>query len=150
MTPERIKAIRQGLRRSDGRKPTQRQVSAFLRMGEITVQRYETGTSAPCAANTLMLEMLTDKRTVERIAKANKRDGIFSDIRVSDRCWDCGGHNTGVEMVKQHEKANGNVPAFTYQRPVVFCKDCGERWYGKDWRERLAMAGFKAAIAKII
>ena len=29
MKPERIKAIRQGLRRADGRKPTQREVFIF-------------------------------------------------------------------------------------------------------------------------
>ncbi len=47
MKSERIKAIRQGLRRSDGRKPTQREVSLFLRMGEVSLARYESGASVP-------------------------------------------------------------------------------------------------------
>jgi len=134
MTPARVKAIRCALRRSDGRKPTQRQVSAFLRMGEVSVPRYEAGASVPCAANALMLEMLTDKHTVERIAQANKRDGVFSDIHLAHRCWDCEGYNTGVEMVERHENSHGMKPAFTYKRPLVFCRDCGQRWYTPESR----------------
>jgi len=148
MTPERIKAIRQGLRRSDGRKPTQRQVSAFLRMGEVTLPRYESGAQTPTQSHALMLEMLTDKRTVERIAKANKRDGVFSDIQFAYRCWDCGGYNTSAKLVEKREAAHGSVPSFVYERPMVSCRDCGEQWYAPEWREHLAMAGFKAALSK--
>lgn len=148
MTPERIKAIRQGLRRSDGRKPTQKELAAFLRMGESSIARYEAGATIPCASNALMLGMLTDKHTVERIAKANKRDGVFSDIQFAHRCWDCGGHNTTVELVEKREEAHGSVPSFVYERPMVSCKECGEQWYAPEWREHLAMAGFKAALSK--
>lgn len=148
MTPKRVKAIRHALRRSDGRKPTQKQLSAFLRMGECSVHRYEAGMSIPCTSNALMLEMLTDRRTVERIGRLNKSEGIFSDIRLSERCWECEGYNTALEVVDQKERGRGNVPPFTYPRGKVVCQDCGAAWYPKEWRESLAMSGFKAALSK--
>ena len=73
MTPERVKTIRHALRRSDGRKPTQRQVSKFLRMGEVSLPRYESGAQTPTDCHALLLEMLTDRRIVKRIARANER-----------------------------------------------------------------------------
>lgn len=148
MAPERVKAIRHALRRSDGRKPTQRQVSKFLRMGEVSLPRYESGAQTPTDSHALLLEMLTDRRIVERIAKANKRDGIFSDIRIADRCWECEGYNTAVDMIDIQERGRGNVPPFTYQRGLITCQDCGAAWYDQEWRDSLSMAGFKAALSK--
>ena len=148
MTPDRVKAIRCALRRSDGRKPTQKQVSAFLRMGEVSVARYEAGASVPCTSNALMIEMLTDRHTVERIAQANKRDGVFSDIRLADRCWGCGSYNNATELIDQKDEGRGNVPPFSYQRGLITCQDCGEAWYSQNSRNSLVMAGFKAALAK--
>lgn len=148
MTPERIKAIRHALRRSDGRKPTQKELAAFLRMGDVSVARYEAGRNVPCNSNALLLELMTDGRAVERIAKANKRDGIFSDIRIADRCWECESYNTTYDMVDIRERGRGNVPPFTWQRGRVTCQDCGAAWYAKDWRESLSMAGFKASLSK--
>jgi DNA-directed RNA polymerase subunit RPC12/RpoP len=110
MTPERVKTIRHALRRSDGRKPTQRQVSKFLRMGEVSLPRYE--------SHALLLEMLTDRRIVKRIAQANKREGIFSDVELPQRCWRCQGHNTKPEMVEK--------------RRHVFCQDCGTKWIERN------------------
>jgi DNA-directed RNA polymerase subunit RPC12/RpoP len=118
MTPERVKTIRHALRRSDGRKPTQRQVSKFLRMGEVSLPRYESGAQTPTDSHALLLEMLTDRRIVKRIAQANKREGIFSDVELPQRCWRCQGHNTKPEMVEK--------------RRHVFCQDCGTKWIERN------------------
>lgn len=114
MTPERVKTIRRALRRSDGRKPTQRQVSKFLRMGEVSLPRYESGAQTPTDSHALLLEMLTDRRIVKRIARANEREGIFSDVELPQRCWRCQGHNTKPEMVEN--------------RRLVICQDCDTKW----------------------
>jgi|14BtaG_2_1085337.scaffolds.fasta_scaffold15158_5 predicted transcriptional regulator len=121
MTPERVKTIRHALRRSDGRKPTQRQVSKFLRMGEVSVPRYESGAQIPTESHALLLEMLTDRRTVDRIARANEREGIFSDIELPQRCWRCQGRNTKLEMVEEQR--------------LVICQDCDEAWYANRKRQ---------------
>lgn len=148
MTPERIKAIRKALRRSDGRKPTQKELAAFLRMGDVSIARYEAGANIPCNSNALLLEVMTDRHTVERIARLNKRDGIFSDIRLAQQCWECESHNTITRTIEQRERGRGNVPPFAWQRGLITCQDCGAAWYDQEWRESLAMSGFKAAWGK--
>lgn len=147
MKPERIKAIRQALRRADGRKSTQREVSLFLRMGEVSLARYEAGANAPCTSNALLIEMLTDRRIVERIAELNKHDGVFSDIRLAHRCWDCESYNTTSETITHHEKGRGNIPAFSYERDLITCQDCGAVWHDSNWRNNHAMAGFMASMS---